>query len=81
MPRLSFEITRQKGWKAIWLECDSFMMVDIFNGILGGWLINGIGVRCGSLRLMIFKVSHIFKEDNNYADKLASFGVSSKVYT
>ncbi|KAE9611271.1 hypothetical protein Lalb_Chr06g0160781 [Lupinus albus] len=30
---------------------------------------------------MRFKVSYIFREGNTCADKLTSFGVSSKVYT
>ncbi|KAF1889480.1 hypothetical protein Lal_00024807, partial [Lupinus albus] len=28
---MAIEIAHKKGWNAIWLECDNFMVVDIFN--------------------------------------------------
>ncbi|KAF1871923.1 hypothetical protein Lal_00012140 [Lupinus albus] len=29
---MEIEIAHHKGWRNIWLECDSAMVVDIFNG-------------------------------------------------
>ncbi|KAF1892170.1 hypothetical protein Lal_00036528, partial [Lupinus albus] len=80
---MAIEIVYYKGWRNIWLEYDSALVVNIFNG-KGSvpWKLENIWRSCLLwLSSMCFKVSHIYREGNVCADKLASFGVSSKVYT
>ncbi|KAF1887950.1 hypothetical protein Lal_00023959 [Lupinus albus] len=60
---LTIEIAFTRGWKCIWLECDSSLVVDIFNGK-------------EHLTSMDYKVIHIFREGNVCADTLANFGIS-----
>ncbi|KAE9608127.1 putative ribonuclease H-like domain-containing protein [Lupinus albus] len=80
---MPIEIAHQKGWENIWLECDSALVVDVFKGnSMVPWRLANNWHRClAQISPMCFKVSHIFREGNSCADKLASFGVSSKVYT
>ncbi|KAF1884641.1 hypothetical protein Lal_00028523 [Lupinus albus] len=80
---MAVEIAQQKGWRDIWFECDSVMVVDIFNGKWSiPWRLANKWSRCmewiSSIR---FKVSHIFRESNTCADRLTAFGVSFKVFT
>ncbi|KAF1862973.1 hypothetical protein Lal_00018817 [Lupinus albus] len=80
---MAIEIAYHKGWRNIWLECDSALVVSIFNGKgKVPWKLENLWRRClWWLSSMCFKVSHLYREGNACADKLASFGVSSKVYT
>ncbi|KAF1879394.1 hypothetical protein Lal_00005860 [Lupinus albus] len=57
-------LARKKGWRRIWLECDSTIVVDIFNGRTNvPWKLQNDGLICKSkLDLMDFKISHIYRE-------------------
>ncbi|KAF1895765.1 hypothetical protein Lal_00037881 [Lupinus albus] len=80
---MALEIANQKGWKDIWLECDSALVVDLFNGkgVVPWRLVNSWHRCLHWISLMRFRVTHIFREGNTCADRLASFGVSSKMFT
>ncbi|KAF1892304.1 hypothetical protein Lal_00010768 [Lupinus albus] len=75
------KIAYAKGWHVIWLECNSTWVVDFLNGKNKiPWKLSNLWDHCrGLLALMDFKVSHIFREGNTYADKLASFSLNSRV--
>ncbi|XP_019455095.1 PREDICTED: uncharacterized protein LOC109356219 [Lupinus angustifolius] len=76
-------IAHDNGWRSIWLECDSKVVVDIFDGSKSvPWRLSNLMNKCNStLSSMNFKVTHIFRQGNACADKLATYGVSSKVDT
>ncbi|KAF1865677.1 hypothetical protein Lal_00021708 [Lupinus albus] len=80
---MAIEIANKKGWKNIWLECDSTLVVDIFKGRgVVPWRLVNSWLRCiHGISSMRFIVTHIFREGNTCADRLAAFGVTSKVYT
>ncbi|KAF1892175.1 hypothetical protein Lal_00036533 [Lupinus albus] len=80
---LSNFIANKKGWKDIWFECDSALVVDIFKGKgVVPWRLVNSWLRCIHwISSMRFKVTHIFREGNTCANRLAAFGVTSKVYT
>ncbi|KAF1897675.1 hypothetical protein Lal_00032432 [Lupinus albus] len=73
--------TIKKGWKNIWLECDSTLVVDIFKGRrVVPWRLVNSWLRCmHGISSMRFIVTHIFREGNACADRLTAFGVTSKV--
>ncbi|KAF1864523.1 hypothetical protein Lal_00021948 [Lupinus albus] len=54
---MAIEIAHNKGWKAIWLECVSYLVVDIFNGecFIRWKLLNKWIVFKGWLSIMEFK--------------------------
>ncbi|XP_019455063.1 PREDICTED: uncharacterized protein LOC109356182 [Lupinus angustifolius] len=74
-------IAHAKGWRSIWLECDSKVVVDIFQGSkLVPWRLSNLMNKCRHLlNSMQFMVSHIFIQGNVCANKLATFGVNSKI--
>ncbi|KAF1872450.1 hypothetical protein Lal_00016748 [Lupinus albus] len=76
-------VSNFKGWKNIWLECDSILVVDIFKGRgVVPWRLVNSWLRCmHGISSMRFIVTHIFREGNTCADRLAAFGVTSRVYT
>ncbi|XP_019431074.1 PREDICTED: uncharacterized protein LOC109338324 [Lupinus angustifolius] len=73
-------IAYEKGWRSIWLECDSKVVVDIFNGSkLVPWRLSNLMNKCNTaITSMHFMVTHIFRQGNSCADKLATYGVTSK---
>ncbi|KAF1872828.1 hypothetical protein Lal_00015922 [Lupinus albus] len=75
---LAIEMAYTKGWKCIWIECDSSLVVDIFNGKgLPPWKL----LYRELLASMDYKVTHIFREEDVFTDRLANFGISSNCYT
>ncbi|XP_019432659.1 PREDICTED: uncharacterized protein LOC109339643 [Lupinus angustifolius] len=80
---LSVEIAYQKGRKNLWLECDSTLVVSIFEGTLNPpWQLQNILQKCKLLLgNMNFNVSHIFREGNTCADKLANHGILTRSNT
>ncbi|KAF1882437.1 hypothetical protein Lal_00039085 [Lupinus albus] len=76
-------VSNFKGWKNVWLECDSILVVDIFKGrgVVPWRLVNSWRRCLHGISSMRFIVTHIFREGNTCADRLAAFGVTSRVYT
>lgn len=71
------EIASQRNWRNIWIESDSTLVVMAFNkmsmipcSLRNKW-INCRKLLCG----MNFVVTHIYREGNRCADKLASKGL------
>ncbi|KAF1884392.1 hypothetical protein Lal_00035956 [Lupinus albus] len=62
------------------LECDSTLVVDIFNEKFNTpWKLQNEWLICKrKLAQMNFCISHIYREGNSCADKLASSGITSK---
>ncbi|KAF1884396.1 hypothetical protein Lal_00021684 [Lupinus albus] len=62
------------------LECDSTLVVDIFNEKFNApWKLQNEWLICKrKLAHMNFCISHIYREGNSCADKLASSGITSK---
>ncbi|KAF1878978.1 hypothetical protein Lal_00047650 [Lupinus albus] len=61
---LAIELVAQKGWKFLWIECDSIMVVDTFNeSINPPWKLWNRWLLCKNLlSSMRFKISHIYRE-------------------
>lgn len=75
---LAIEIASQKGWNQLWLETDSVLVTQAFKShkivpwpLRNRWL-NCLHI-CSSLS---FFVTHVFREGNHCADKLADIGFS-----
>ncbi|XP_019435162.1 PREDICTED: uncharacterized protein LOC109341675 [Lupinus angustifolius] len=77
----AIQIAHAKGWFLIWLECDSTSVVDIFKGIKPvPWKLSNLMNKCNRLMMdMQVQVSHIFREENACADRLANFGVNYRL--
>ena len=75
------ELAWSKGFRRIWLECDSFLFCQTFNSFnLIRWSFRGRCRKCIKICKEIeFKVSHIFREGNHCTDKLASLGLENKL--
>ena len=74
----AIEIASEKGWKNLWLECDSLWAVTLFRKLSHDvpWKLLHKWINCLHLiSHMNFKVSHIFREGNQVADCLAKYGV------
>lgn len=80
---IAIELAFKKGWKNIWFECDSTSVVASTKyHSLVPWKIRVRWRNCmmiGDQLNLIF--THIFREGNHCADKLASFGASGSSYT
>lgn len=75
---LAIEIAYKKGWHSLWLECDSRLVISAFNSLdIVPWKLRNRWVNCMALtNKMCFVHSHIFREANNCADKIASHGIT-----
>ncbi|XP_019447269.1 PREDICTED: uncharacterized protein LOC109350494 [Lupinus angustifolius] len=69
------------GWMSLWFECDSTMVVEIFKGNHNPpWKLLNKWSKCkAAMAEMDFRVSHIYREGNSCADKLANYWINSKV--
>ena len=78
---LAIEIAWSKGFRRIWLECDSSHLCQAFSLFnLIPWYLRGRWRKCIKISKEIdFEVSHIFREGNYYADKLAALGLENKL--
>ncbi|XP_019433776.1 PREDICTED: uncharacterized protein LOC109340519 [Lupinus angustifolius] len=76
-------IAYNRGWKHLWIEVDSSMLLDIFSGKSNPpWSLQNDWIKCKEkLHTMNYNITHIFREGNNCADKLASFGIVSRTHT
>lgn len=75
---LAIEIAFRKGWRNLWLECDSALAIEAFKSIsVVPWRLRNMWLNCMALVGQInFGYSHIYIEGNVYADRLASFGTN-----
>lgn len=72
----AIEFAFSKGWLNLWLECDSLLVVTAFKNVsLVPWKLRNRWMNCLAMtRRMRFHCSHIYREGNACADKLANFG-------
>jgi ribonuclease HI len=72
----AIEIAQRRGWNHLWLECDSKLVTLTFKSQLAiPWKLRNRWNNCLFLvRNMYFVVSHIYREGNRVADKLANLG-------
>lgn len=80
---IAIESAFQRGWHRLWIECDSMLVLQAFSDhSLVPWKIRNRWKNCVHLsKCMFFQLSHIFREGNSCADKLANHGLSSLCYT
>lgn len=78
---LAIEIALKNNWSSLWLECDSMLVVDAFKSPSRvPWKLRCRWKNCQYiLANMNFQVSHIFREGNCCANRLADYGISSQV--
>lgn len=74
----SIEIAFSKGWRNLWLECDSKLVLCAFkNSDIVPWKLRNRWNNCLLLtKQMRFQISHIFREGNHCADRLTSHGTT-----
>ncbi|MCI11169.1 ribonuclease H protein [Trifolium medium] len=78
---IAMEQARNKGWLNVWLESDSLISLGAFkNHDIVPWDLRNRWSNCFSLGLNIHS-SHIFREGNTCADKLANEGLALSTYT
>jgi ribonuclease HI len=79
----AIETTVNKGWSHIWLESDSMRVVMIFSSSkVVPWPLRNKWDSClGKIFNMNIFVSHIYREGNHCADRLASLGFSLPSFT
>jgi ribonuclease HI len=80
---LAIEIANSKGWTQLWLESDSMLVVHAFSSSkIVPWVLRNRWENCLLLiSNMNFYVSHIYREGNHCADKLANLGLSLNVFS
>jgi ribonuclease HI len=74
----AIEIAHEKGWWNLWLETDSLMVTLAYkSSFMVPWMLRNRWNNCMvMLKDMNFILSHIYREGNALADKLASLGFS-----
>jgi ribonuclease HI len=75
---IAIETAASKGWSYLWLESDSMLVVLAFSSAkIVPWALRNRWENCLTLLSnMNFYVSHIYREGNHCADKLANIGLS-----
>jgi len=78
---LAIELAWRKGFRHIWLECDSSILCQAFSLFnLIPWFLKGRWRKCIKICKEIeFKVFHIFREENHCVNKLASLDLKNKL--
>ena len=74
---LAIEIAFTRGWFYLWLESDSASVVACFSSLSFSppWNLRVRWSNChAKIRQMSFRCSHIFREGNVVADKMANLG-------
>lgn len=74
----AIEIAYQKGWRKLWLECDSILVVQAFKSDkLVPWQRKNRGLNVVVMsKSMVFIVGHIYCEGNTCAYRLASHDIN-----
>jgi ribonuclease HI len=72
----AIEFACTRGWNNLWLECDSLLLVQAFsNSHLVPWKLKTKWKNClHHIRNFRFRFSHIYREGNICADRLANAG-------
>ncbi|WJX41072.1 hypothetical protein P8452_28481 [Trifolium repens] len=72
----AIEFALARGWTNLWLECDSLLLVQAFsNAHLVPWKLKTKWKNClHHIRDFRFRFSHIYREGNTCADRLANAG-------
>lgn len=67
---------RLRGWLSLWIETDSLLVIHYFNKPLSiPWRLSTLWINCLHLtRQMNVRITHIYREGNSVADKLANYG-------
>jgi ribonuclease HI len=80
---LAIETAVNKGWSQLWLESDSMLVVKAFSSSkVVPWALRNRWDNClARISNMNFFVSHIYREGNHCADKLASLGLTLPGFT
>jgi ribonuclease HI len=80
---LAIECASEKNWNQLWVECDSRLVVSAFkNPNIIPWHLQNRWLNCiTKIKSMNFCISHIYREGNHCADKLASLGLTLNDYT
>jgi ribonuclease HI len=75
---LAIECAFSRNWKHLWLECDSSLVILAFKSPnIIPWQLKNRWLNCITMiKSMIFCISHIYREGNHCADKLASVGLT-----
>ncbi|KAL6139472.1 hypothetical protein ACLB2K_057776 [Fragaria x ananassa] len=77
---IGIELAFQLGWQHVWLECDSTSVVECFSksSFVPPWKLRTLWYNCvARTRSMSFFCSHVLREGNTVADRLANLGMSS----
>ena len=79
----AIEIAYQKNWRYLWIEPDSMLVTLAFKSSkLVPWHLQNRWDNCiHVISSMDFMVTHIYREGNHCADKLANIGLSSQSFT
>ena len=79
----AIEIAHQRGWWKLWIETDSALVVLASKnlGLIPCVLRNRWKNCLILLQQMNYVITHIFREGNNFADKLASIGLTIQALT
>ena len=74
---IAIETACEKGWRNLWLECDSMLVVQAFKNenIVSWTLRNRWKNAIIKTRDMNLVVGHIYREGNTCADRLTSHGI------
>ncbi|XP_019431606.1 PREDICTED: uncharacterized protein LOC109338757 [Lupinus angustifolius] len=80
---MAINFAHKKGWLSVWLKSDSALVVEIFKGkTMVPWkLINKWNHCKALLSSMDCIVSHVYREGNSCADKLAIYGLHHKIFS
>jgi ribonuclease HI len=80
---LAIECDFDRGWSHLWLESDSKLAVLAFKSCnIIPWQLYNRWLNCMIMIIsMNFVVSHVYREGNHVADKLANIGLSLNAFT
>uniref|UniRef100_A0A0R0IXX9 RNase H type-1 domain-containing protein n=1 Tax=Glycine max TaxID=3847 RepID=A0A0R0IXX9_SOYBN len=77
----AIEYANSVGWDKLWLECDSKLVLAAFDKVdLVPWDLRSRWIHCIKLcSQMHFSYSHIYREGNLCANRLANYGIDHRV--
>jgi ribonuclease HI len=80
---LAIEYAYDKNWNLLWVECDSkIVSMALKSPHVVPWQLKNRWLNCiTKIKSMSFCISHIYREGNHCADKLASLGLASTGFT
>ncbi|XP_024155999.1 uncharacterized protein LOC112163979 [Rosa chinensis] len=74
----AIQIAKARQWNNLWLETDSALVIHYFNSpLLIPWNLRVAWLNClQTVKHFNFRISHVYREGNGVADRLASYGAS-----